>query len=733
MGIVINQRAAAPAPRKTTGAPPRPAAAKPPPSPAAAGTPRKKTPRDPLKALGLEDARHALLCAPACYVDCRRAHDTVGNHLLDQPGQLFRLTYAGMMRGYVGREQIWAVPSDSYPHPAALPRKLLWRTKRTQLTMKDSAGREVQLSMFTPPTHWLDLQPGARVLVTGELRQFGRDLTVALDLRVPEGVHDGIWTRYLGIPGKIAGERVELLVAAASLDASAARHCAALAMGATGMREDALMQACATASGTRFASFADLLRALHKPRSLGEGHAALECARRISALAVQAAALRHHRRPAHPSAPLPVDPADVERIGASLSHPLTQGQQEVVRAVTRRLTEPVPLSALLSGDVGTGKTLAFLVPAIAAHLAGARVAIISPMKLLADQIAREIVTRFAAFTNNVERIEAGDRINDPQAILVGTTGLVNAAKKTGYVPQFLVCDEQHKQSTTTREALVGPGTHVLEVSATPMPRSLAATLYEGMEILNLRECPVRKTVHSHLIDTQTRVQSVAAIRQALARGERAAMIYPRVSTDEEGTQSVESAFETMEKAFPGQVVMLHGQMEDDDIQRSIQTFRSGEKRLVVASTVLEIGIDIPSVSVMVVRDADCFGISQLHQLRGRLVRNGGEGDFFMYVDDLASLQPDTLERLQAVQRTTDGYELAEIDLVQRGFGDVDGEAQTGESRTLFRLVRLRVQDFMSRKLPAMQVEAANTAPATAARQLSQPEEQPRQHVQQRLI
>jgi ATP-dependent DNA helicase RecG len=600
--------------------------------------------------------------------------------------------------------------------------------------MRDAQGRVLQLSIFTPPTQWLDTQPGQRVLVTGELRQFGRDLTVSFDQRVPDSVHDGIWTRYMGIPGKVAGERVELLVAAASLDAAAARHCATLAMGVTGLREDVLMQACATASGRTFPSFSELLRALHKPSSVGEGHAALECARRISALGIQAAALRHHRRPAHPSAPLPVDPTDVERIAATLKHPLTQGQKDVVRTVTRRLGEPVPLSGLLSGDVGTGKTLAFLVPAIAAHLAGARVAIISPMKLLADQIAREILNRFGAFTNNVERVEAGDKINDPHAILVGTTGLVNAAKKVGYVPQFLICDEQHKQSTAMREALVGPGTHVLEVSATPVPRSLAATLYEGMEILNLRECPVHKAIHSHLIDADTRGQSVAAIRQALARGERAAMIYPRVTSDEEGVQSVERAFQTMEAAFPGQVVMLHGQMDDDEIKRSIGVFRAGEKRLVVASTVLEIGIDIPSVSVMVVRDADCFGISQLHQLRGRLVRNGGEGDFFMYVDNLASLQPETLERLEAVKGTKDGYELAEIDLVQRGFGDVDGEAQTGESRTLFRLVRLRVQDFMARKMAAAQVEAASRATPATSRQLAHEPEQPiRQHVQQRLL
>jgi ATP-dependent DNA helicase RecG len=245
-----------------------------------------------------------------------------------------------------------------------------------------------------------------------------------------------------------------------------------------------------------------------------------------------------------------------------------------------------------------------------------------------------------------------------------------------------------------------------------------------------------------LIDQAQRPTSVAAIRAALARGERAAIVYPRVSSEDEGVFSVETAAASLAQAFPGQVTMLHGQMEDDDIKRSIEQFRSGAKRLVVASTVLEIGIDIPSIAVMVVRDADQFGISQLHQLRGRLVRNGGEGDFFMYVDDIDALPPDTLERLKAVQRTTDGYELAEIDLLQRGFGDVDGQAQTGESSTLFPLVRLSVADLVANKLRVVQAGPTRT-PAPASRHVDlQPSRrqfaredaasQP-PHVQQRLL
>jgi ATP-dependent DNA helicase RecG len=288
---------------------------------------------------------------------------------------------------------------------------------------------------------------------------------------------------------------------------------------------------------------------------------------------------------------------------------------------------------------------------------------------------------------------------------VGTSGLAGVARQAGYVPQLLILDEQHKFSTAEREALVGPHTHVVEVSATPVPRSLATSLYEGMQILNLRECPVDKTIDSEVLDMGRRGEVVARIREALSRGERAAVIYPQVNVvDESGpdeeakANSVEAAFASLSKVFPGQAVMLHGEMDDAVMRSNIAMLRNGARRLVVASTVLEIGIDIPSVSVMVVRDADRFGISQLHQLRGRLARNGGHGRFMMVVESESDTPPDALDRLYAVAETTDGYELAERDLLMRGFGDVDGAAQTGASRTLFRMLKIGPGDFMRRRL-----------------------------------
>ena len=648
----------------------------------------------------MEDPRLALMCAPGDFVDCTLPHDTLHPDLLGRPATLFALRTTGVARGYSASKQVlWNIPSARYASAGDLQFWQLRQARRVEIELQDSLGDTVILSAFGAAGAWLDLPARQEVFLLGELAQYGQRKYLSLERLLPAHAVGTVWSRYSGVAGQISGDKVEAFVAQALLDESAVRACTALILGETGMSEDALMHAAAPSQGSGFSSIKDMLQSLHRPPTPSHGRAALECARRLSALAIQAAALRHHSRPVHPRAPLAIDLNDIDRLAASLPYTLTASQMQVAAAVAKRMTEPKPLSALLSGDVGTGKTLAFLLPAIAAHRAGAQVAIITPRTLLADQIAHQILTHFPDVL--IERVGTGTRINDPRAIIVSTPGLSTIAQKQSYVPNLLICDEQHKFSATAREALVGPATHLLEVSATPVPRSLAASLYDGLEILNLRECPVSKTIRSSIVDKSSNgASAIAAVRQALARGERAAMIYPLVADaqDSSGRQSVESAFASLSTAFPGRVTMLHGDLSDEEIRANVAMLRSGERPLVIASTVLEIGIDIPSVSVMVVRDADCFGISQLHQLRGRLVRNGGAGDFLMVVETLADLSEETLARLQAVARTTDGYELAELDLVQRGFGNVDGSQQTGDSRTLFRQIKLGARDFIARKL-----------------------------------
>lgn len=663
------------------------------------GGPAKEK-RSALQVLRLETPALALLCPPADYLDCRDPIEHISRDMIEAEPAFFSLSFVGTLRGFnKSNALIWTIPSAEVPHLGALTWPMIKNTRRTDVDLLDLAGQAVTLGQFSSPKVWVDTQPGDKIHAIGRIKEYGRKLTFDLVKQVPAHAIGHIWAQYAGIPGQISGDRIEALVNGSVGNDEAYLTCSALMLGETGLGDAELMKACGSTAERGFESSISMLRALHRPQSVEQGRLALEYAKRITALGIQASALRHHVRQPHPKAPLPVNKLSVSKVIANLGVKLTNGQQEVAMSVTERLNHPRPLNGLLSGDVGTGKTLAFLPPAVAAHLAGSRVAIITPRTLLADQIAAEIVKRFGSQGVKVERVPTGGRIQDQNAILVSTHGLATAARKSNYAPQLLISDEQHKFSAEAREALAGPYTHVLEVSATPVPRSLAAALYEGMEIFNLRECPVQKTIYSEIVDMSQRREVIAGIKHTLANGGIAAMIYPVVSTKEGSSSfSVTSAFESMNAAFPNQVVMLHGDMSDEEMRQNISMLRSGEKRLVIASTVLEIGIDIPSVNFMAVRDADSFGISQLHQLRGRLVRNGGVGVFMMVVEDISTTPPQSLERLECVAKTSDGYKLAEMDLLQRGFGDLDGSAQSGSSSTIFRNIKLTAGDFLARKL-----------------------------------
>lgn len=681
----------------------------------------KRTRKGAMEVFGFDDPRQGLLCAPKRYVDCTKFVEGFTD-VQEEESALFHLRITGEIRAFNGKQLLWKAFSKSpggnlpsFSSMAAVPKGLVYRVNRMELDVSDDRGNPAVISAFMPggAWGWLDTKANQEMHVVGNWKQFGSKKYFNIEENVPERAIGNVWTRYGNMASLVKAERVELLAFEAKADETSWRHCAAKIVGECGLDEETILKKVEAP----FISLVDMLKGMHEPRELAEGQAALECAKRISALAMQANALMQTARVPHPKAPIMVDLDAVTRMKGSQKEKLTADQENVVNRLCQMLVSPKAFSTLLSGDVGTGKTLAYLIPAIAAHQSGAQVAIMTPTRLLADQIFGQLQSRFGHECKAIQRVEAGDVIKDPGAILVGTAGLVSAAKKSSWLPNLLICDEQHKMSTKDRDGMVSTWTHVLHVSATPIPRSLATALYEGMEILNLRQSPVKKMIHSHVTDMNQKASITATLREAMSKGERCAIVYPAVKiaatpddvTEEldakEVVHTVESAFAAFDKAFPGKVVMLHGGMDSEDIRKNIDRMRRGEAQMMVASTVIETGIDIPSVSVMVVRNAENFGISQLHQLRGRLVRNGGEGDFIMAVEDLEVISPETMERLQAIASTTDGYELAERDLLQRGMGDFTGDAQSGSSKTVFRLVKLDVTDFMARKLKAVYVEA----------------------------
>lgn len=681
----------------------------------------KRTRKGAMEVFGFDDPRQGLLCAPKRYVDCTKFVEKFTD-VEEEESALFHLRITGEIRAFNGKSPLWKVFGNSsgtglpsYSSMSSVPKGLIYRVNRLELDVSDDRGNTAIISAFMPggAWGWLETKQNQEMHVIGNWKQFGSKKYFNIEETVPERVIGQIWTRYSNMASLVKAEKVEQLATEAMADDSSWRHCAGKIVGECGLDEKSILEKVEAP----FESLVDMLKGMHDPREIAEGQAALECAKRISALAMQANALLQTARVPHPKSPIMVDLKAVERMKGSQKEKLTADQENVVNKMCKMLVAPKAFSTLLSGDVGTGKTLAYLIPAIAAHQSGAQVAIMTPTRLLADQIFGQLQSRFGHECKAIQRVEAGDSIKDPGAILVGTSGLVSAARKSSWLPNLLICDEQHKMSTKDRDGMVATWTHVLHVSATPIPRSLATALYDGMEILNLRQSPVKKLIHSHVTDMFQKSSITQTLREAMSKGERCAIVYPAVrvaATPEDVSEqldvkevvhTVESAFAAFNKAFPGKVVMLHGSMDSEDIRKNIDRMRNGDAQMMVASTVIETGIDIPSVSVMVVRNAENFGISQLHQLRGRLVRNGGEGDFIMAVEDLDLIAPETMDRLNAIASTTDGYELAERDLLQRGMGDFMGDAQSGSSKTVFRQVKLDVTDFLARKLKAVYVEA----------------------------
>lgn len=664
--------------------------------------------------LGLPSPFHALLCVPARYQDCRRIFQSfmdieTQRGDVDPPVIPIEVT----LRRYKDD-----LPSmRGFSRESKIPLKSPWmkNCSRLEIDVEDGNGQTAILQIFGKVMNWRNSKAGERLIVVAQPKRFGTGDNEKLYLNRVEKMSmaaiDRVMPVYTGLAGRVAGETVAGLIDFALMNGlDQSRKAAADAIrDACGLDDEDILSACDP--DRVFLNLDDLLAGLHVPHTPEIGLFAIKVAGRVSSLGVQASAQRQNARAFHPDASIGgADGASeildmLPNLIATQSEKLTQDQLTVAYGIARSLQESIPLNGLLSGDVGTGKTLAFLLPAVAVCQLGKAVAIMAPTDLLADQIAENIQRRFGQMVT-VERVMAGKKIRDSKAILVGTPGLSSVAVKHGYKPNLLIVDEQHKSNPKMRQAMVGPWTHVLEVSATPIPRSLALSLHAGMETFSLRQVPVEKKIVTELVDVAGRGATTLAIRNALARGQRAAIVFPRVEStnksdslevsDVESTPnpSVLYAATLFEQSFPGRVAVLHGKMTNEEKQNEIRLVRSGQKPLVIASTVFETGIDIPDVMVMIVRDADRFGLSQLHQIRGRLARAGGEGKCFLMVDDLEKLSSDTRERLDIMTKTNDGYDLSEQDMLMRGAGELEGEAQSGNTDTVFKLVRMRTEELL---------------------------------------
>ncbi|MEW6756777.1 MAG: ATP-dependent DNA helicase RecG [Acidobacteriota bacterium] len=370
---------------------------------------------------------------------------------------------------------------------------------------------------------------------------------------------------------------------------------------------------------------------------------------------------------------------------------LTGAQRRVLREVFEDLASPRPMYRLLHGDVGSGKTVvAFLAMIFAAHR-GLQAAYMAPTEVLARQqylkleaMLKGTDLRAAFLTSGVKGKGRRDILAEVAAgriqLLVGTQSLFQ--EKVAYrALGLVVIDEQHRFGVLQRAQLVGKGRspNVLVMTATPIPRSLALTLYGDLDLSVLDEMPPgRSPVVTVIRDEGARRKAEVFLRKEMDAGRQVFVVFPLVEESEVlDLQAATEAFARLSTgAFRGYPsALLHGRMKPEEKETVMAKVRSGEVRLLVATTVVEVGVDLPEASVMVVENSERFGLAQLHQLRGRVGRGGQKGYCVLMASPAAS--PESIERLRVLERTRDGFEIAEADLRLRGGGDLAGIRQWG--------------------------------------------------------
>lgn len=376
---------------------------------------------------------------------------------------------------------------------------------------------------------------------------------------------------------------------------------------------------------------------------------------------------------------------------------LTNAQKRVVREIYNDMRSGQQMNRLLQGDVGSGKTLVALFSLLLAVDNGAQGCLMAPTEILATQhykgitkMLGDLPVRVALLTGSTparERREIFASLEEGTLhILIGTHALIEDTvifHNLGIV----IVDEQHRFGVEQRAKLWGKNPvvmpHILVMSATPIPRTLALTLYAGLDVSVIDELPAgRKPISTfHYYDTQ-RDKLYAKLRAELAKGHQAYFVYPLVNESETlDYQSVVEGFEGLQAEFPEyQLRMLHGQMPSQEKEEAMRAFAAGEANILVATTVIEVGVDIPNATVMVIEDADRFGLTQLHQLRGRVGRGGNQS--FCYIVTRFEIKEHTLQRLRIFVSTNDGFKIAEADLRLRGAGELSGTQQSGLPTTL---------------------------------------------------
>ncbi|WP_105973785.1 ATP-dependent DNA helicase RecG [Streptomyces geranii] len=618
--------------------------------------------------------------------------------------------------------------ADARLHTFASSKARGGKGQRLEVTITDGSGR-LQLVFFGHGVHkpHKELLPGTRALFAGKASVFNRRLQLA---HPAYELLRGDTDEAAEAVGSWAGALIPIYPATAKLESWKIAKSLQTVLLSAPDAVDPLPPSLQEGRG--LATLPEALQKIHRPHTKADIEHARTRLKWDEAFVLQVAlARRRHADAQLPAVPRrPTPDGLLTAFDAKLPFTLTEGQQKVSKEIFDDLAAEHPMHRLLQGEVGSGKTMVALRAMLAVVDAGGQAAMLAPTEVLAQQHHRSITemmgelaeggmlggadkaTKVVLLTGSMgtaaRRQALLDLVTGEAGLVIGTHALIED-KVQFHDLGLVVVDEQHRFGVEQRDALRGKGKqppHLLVMTATPIPRTVAMTVFGDLETSVLDQLPAgRSPIATHVVPAADKPHFLSRawerVREEVEGGHQAYVVCPRIGDEEEDPKKArKSAQDEAEKRPPLAVVevadqltrgplqglkveILHGRMHPDDKDAVMRRFAAGETDVLVATTVIEVGVNVPNATAMVIMDADRFGVSQLHQLRGRVGRGSAAG-LCLLVSEMPEASA-ARQRLNAVAATLDGFELSRIDLEQRREGDVLGQAQSG-ARTSLRML-----------------------------------------------
>ncbi|MFE9861287.1 ATP-dependent DNA helicase RecG [Streptomyces sp. NPDC005506] len=601
--------------------------------------------------------------------------------------------------------------------------------KRLEVTLTDGSGR-LQLVFFGHGVHkpHKELLPGRRAMFAGKVSVFNRKMQLAhptyqlLDATDADEATEAV--------DAFAGKLLPIYPACKQLDSWRIAKAVDTVLPSARDAVDPLPPSLREGRG--FTPLPEALLKIHRPQTKADIAKARDRLKWDEAFVLQVALAR--RRYADTQLPavarIPAHGGLLDAFDAKLPFTLTEGQEKVSKEIFDDLATEHPMHRLLQGEVGSGKTLVALRAMLAVVDAGGQAAMLAPTEVLAQQHHRSITemmgelaeggmlggsdlgTKVVLLTGSMgmaaRRQALLDLVTGEAGIVIGTHALIED-KVQFHDLGLVVVDEQHRFGVEQRDALRSKGKqppHLLVMTATPIPRTVAMTVFGDLETSVLDQLPAgRSPIASHVVPAKDKphflTRAWERVREEVENGHQAYVVCPRIGDDADDESEkkgkkqqpeddgdkrpplavLEIAEQLTEGALAGlRIAVLHGRMNPDDKDDVMRRFAAGQVDVLVATTVIEVGVNVPNATAMVIMDADRFGVSQLHQLRGRVGRGSAAG-LCLLVSEAHEASP-ARARLSSVAATLDGFELSRIDLEQRREGDVLGQAQSGVRSSL---------------------------------------------------